>query len=447
MTQTMQEQEREAQRLAALAEYDLDRSRDEAFDGLAKLAAAICGTPIGLVSIVEYETQWSKAAFGIEAGEAPRGLSFCHHAILAPDLMVVPDTLEDARFAQNPFVLGDPHARFYAGAPLRTGAGHTFGTLCVVDRRPRDLSPDQLEALRILGRQTVAQLELRQRTTRLEQEVERRRRAERVLQNKHIAAAVLDTAASLIVVLDRAGRIVRFNRAVEQLTGWRADAAEGQPFWRVLIRPEEAEQFQGLFRELDIGAFPLAYESRVPTLDGEVRAVSWRVSALCQLGELAYLVCAGTDLTERIRSEEQRTHAEAERIRLQEQVIAAQAAALAELSTPLIPISDSVVVMPLIGAIDSGRAQQVLTALLHGVAERRARVAILDITGVPVVDTRVADALIQAAQSTTLLGARVVLTGIRPEIAQTLVGLGVDLGRVVTRGTLQAGIQYATELS
>ncbi|HEU4328498.1 MAG TPA: STAS domain-containing protein [Roseiflexaceae bacterium] len=442
MTQTMQEQE--AQRLTELAEYNLDRSHDEAFYGLAKLAAAICGTPIGLVSIVDAETQWSKAAFGIAAGEAPRGLSFCQHAILAPDLLVVPDTLEDVRFAQNPFVVGDPRARFYAGAPLRAPSGHTFGTLCVLDRRPRDLSPDQQEALRILARQTVAQLELRQQKARLEQEVERRRRAERVLQNKHIAAAVLDNAASLIVVLDRAGRIVQFNRAAEQLTGWRADAADGQPFWRVMVRPEEAGQFEVLFRQLDLSAFPLAYESQLPTLDGELRTISWRVSALCQLGELAYLVCAGTDLTERIRSEEQRTRAEAEHIRLQEQVIAAQAAALAELSTPLIPISDSVVVMPLIGAIDSGRARQVVDSLLRGIEQRRARTAILDITGVPVVDTRVADALIQAAQSTTLLGARVVLTGIRPEIAQTLVGLGVDLRQVATRATLQAGIQYAT---
>lgn len=138
-----------------------------------------------------------------------------------------------------------------------------------------------------------------------------------------------------------------------------------------------------------------------------------------------------------------RQRAEAERVALQEQVIAAQGAALRELSTPLIPISDDVVVMPLIGSIDSGRAQLVLETLLTGVAERQASTTIIDITGVSVVDTQVANALIRAAQAVKLLGARVILTGIRPEVAQTLVNLGVDLFGIMTRGTLQSGIAEA----
>jgi rsbT co-antagonist protein RsbR len=128
----------------------------------------------------------------------------------------------------------------------------------------------------------------------------------------------------------------------------------------------------------------------------------------------------------------------------QEETIRAQEAALAELSTPLIPISDAVMVMPLIGAVDSRRAQLVLEALLEGVASSHALVAILDITGVPVVDTQVANALLRAAQAVKLLGAQVVLTGIRPEVAQTLVGLGADLSGIVTCGSLQTGIAYAT---
>ena len=120
-----------------------------------------------------------------------------------------------------------------------------------------------------------------------------------------------------------------------------------------------------------------------------------------------------------------------------------QEAALRELSTPLIPISDRVVVMPLIGAINSRRAQQVIETLLHGLADSRADRAILDITGVLVVDTQVANALVAAAQAVKLLGATVILTGIRPEVAQTLVGLGIDLRGIVTCGTLQSGIAYA----
>ena len=128
---------------------------------------------------------------------------------------------------------------------------------------------------------------------------------------------------------------------------------------------------------------------------------------------------------------------------LQEETIRAQQQALAELTTPLLTISDRTVVMPLIGTVDSRRAQQVMETLLEGVATRQAQAAIIDITGVSVVDTQVANALLRAAQAVKLLGADVILTGIRPEVAQTLVGLGVDLGGVVTRSTLQNGIAYA----
>ena len=144
----------------------------------------------------------------------------------------------------------------------------------------------------------------------------------------------------------------------------------------------------------------------------------------------------------RASAELERKQAEAA-LRASEERLRKQEEALRELSTPLIPISDRVVVMPLIGAIDSRRAQQVIETLLHGLANSRADRAILDITGVLVVDTQVANALVAAAQAVKLLGAMVILTGIRPEVAQTLVGLGIDLRGIVTCGTLQSGIAYA----
>jgi anti-anti-sigma regulatory factor len=142
----------------------------------------------------------------------------------------------------------------------------------------------------------------------------------------------------------------------------------------------------------------------------------------------------------------ERKHAEAalRQLIVQEETIRAQQATLAELSTPLIPLSTQVLVMPLIGSVDSRRAQQVIETLLQGISGSAARVAILDITGVPVVDTQVANALVRAAQAVKLLGAQVVLTGIRPEVAQTLVGLGTSLGEIVTCSSLQSGIAYAT---
>jgi rsbT co-antagonist protein RsbR len=123
-----------------------------------------------------------------------------------------------------------------------------------------------------------------------------------------------------------------------------------------------------------------------------------------------------------------------------EATVAAQATLLQELSTPVIPITDQVLVLPLIGAIDSRRAQQVLEAVLEQLAASHAEVIFLDITGVPIIDTQVAHALIQTGQAVRLLGARLVLTGIRPEVAQALVGLGVELGSVVTYSTLQRGL-------
>jgi anti-anti-sigma factor len=141
----------------------------------------------------------------------------------------------------------------------------------------------------------------------------------------------------------------------------------------------------------------------------------------------------GQDITDQKQSEEERTA-------LQEQVIESQRVAIRELSTPLIPLTDDVVIMPLIGTIDSQRAQQVLEVLLTGIAAHQAETVILDITGVQVIDTQVAGTLLRAAQAVKLLGAEVLLTGIQPEIAQTLVQLGVDLRSIKTRSSLQSGI-------
>jgi anti-anti-sigma regulatory factor len=152
------------------------------------------------------------------------------------------------------------------------------------------------------------------------------------------------------------------------------------------------------------------------------------------------------DLTDRQLKEAALRHAEEERLKLQDEMIRMQAVALEQLSTPLIPISDDILVMPLIGTIDSRRAQKIMETLLQGLVTHQARAAILDITGVPVVDIAVAQGLLRAAQAAQLLGAQVVLTGIRPEVAQTLVGIGADLRGIVTYSTLRHGISAALAL-
>ncbi|HEU5011355.1 MAG TPA: STAS domain-containing protein [Roseiflexaceae bacterium] len=132
--------------------------------------------------------------------------------------------------------------------------------------------------------------------------------------------------------------------------------------------------------------------------------------------------------------------------RVRERIIREQAEQIRELSTPIIPLYEGVLALPLVGAIDSYRASQVLETLLTGISEQQAEVVIIDITGVPVVDTGVAHHLLQSARAARLLGAQVVLVGIGPEIAQTLTQLGADLSGITTRANLQAGVQYALEL-
>ncbi len=152
----------EAKRLEALNKYNiLDSLPELSFDDITKLAAHISDTPISLISLVDSERQWFKSKTGLDVNETPRDISFCSHAILEPDILVVPDTLEDERFSDNPLVAGEQKIRFYAGSPLVTTSGEALGTLCVIDQKPRNLSEVQIDSLRALARQVMDQLELR----------------------------------------------------------------------------------------------------------------------------------------------------------------------------------------------------------------------------------------------------------------------------------------------
>jgi PAS domain S-box-containing protein len=213
----------ETSRLAALARYEiLDTAPEREFDDLTRLAANICGAPMARISFVDRQREWFKSKVGLKEAGGPRETSFCGHAILEPDVMVVSDTAADERFSDNPRVTGDPSIRFYAGAPLLTSDGQAIGTICVMDRKPRQLTPDQLEALRSLSRQVMRQLELRRRLFQERQaarEAIREKDVNLELVASQMPAVLWSTDRNLIITSSRGKALGEMNQRPGQFVG------------------------------------------------------------------------------------------------------------------------------------------------------------------------------------------------------------------------------------
>ena len=203
----------EGERLDALRRYAiLDTPPERDFDELVSLASQICRTPIAAISLIDADRQWFKAKVGLTATQTPRAIAFCAHAIVQPDLFVVRDALADARFSTNPLVIADPHVRFYAGMPLIASNGHALGTLCVIDRVPRELTQEQAEALRALSRQVVSQLELRRTRTDLAQTTTESKTAQEALrESEEFNTRMVEGSQDCIKVLDLDGRLLSMN--------------------------------------------------------------------------------------------------------------------------------------------------------------------------------------------------------------------------------------------
>lgn len=211
----------ELERLQRLLECDiLDTAPEPAYDDFARLAAQICRTPIGLVTLMDKDRQWFKARIGISAPELPRDTAFCAHALLCPEVLVISDAMRDRRVRDNPFVIGDPGIRFYAGAPLLTRDGYALGTLCVLDTVPRRLSLAQRDALAALARQATMLLEMRCHSFWQQSEAG--------------VQAITDNVPVLIARMDTQRRYCFANRAYHDFFGIPLDQVIGHTLWDVL---------------------------------------------------------------------------------------------------------------------------------------------------------------------------------------------------------------------
>jgi two-component system cell cycle sensor histidine kinase/response regulator CckA len=324
----------EAGRLASLHAYEvLDTPSEAAFDDLTLLAAQICGVPTAMVSLVDENRQWFKSKLGISAAETSRDIAFCAHTILQPhQVLEVRDAEADPRFADSPLVKEDPHIRFYAGAPLVTGAGHALGALCVMDTMPRRLTVDQLAALEALGRRVVAQLELRrqardlvareQQATRLLELAEKSRRALlSVLEDEKLAARnlreseerfrhLIENASDMIAIVDEDGVIRYQSPSTPRLLGYAASEMLGRPAGEFIHPDDRAKVGESIRQALLALDKPVTVEFRIQHQDGTWRVLQSIGKRMKGVGGKPQIVVNSRDITENRALEQQFLHAQ-----------------------------------------------------------------------------------------------------------------------------------------
>ncbi|MHB0818301.1 PAS domain S-box protein [Stutzerimonas stutzeri] len=221
---------RELSRLAALLRYEiLDTPNEDAFDDFTYLAAQICDAPIALISLVDDHRQWFKSRLGLDVSQTPREISFCTHTIEGQGIFEISDALQDPRFQQNPLVTDSPHIRFYAGTPLTSPDGYNLGTLCVIDRQPRQLDAAQREALIRLARQVMRLFE-------------ERLQAQRYAEQAAMQQALLNSAASAMLVTTADGHISAVNPTAERLFGYSEAMLIDHPLTSALFPREALER-------------------------------------------------------------------------------------------------------------------------------------------------------------------------------------------------------------
>ncbi|MEM7449510.1 MAG: ATP-binding protein [Myxococcota bacterium] len=299
----------EVERLSTLRSYSvLDTEEEAAFDRIVHMAQSICHTPITLVSLVDDHRQWFKARIGLVASETPRDISFCGHVVFGAETLVIENTLEDARFRDNPLVVGYPHIRFYAGAPLRAPSGHILGTLCAIDHRPRQLSSEKRMQLEDLAHVTMTQLNLQRQISMREKAEQDSRNANAFLETaRKTQRNFFEVSLDLLCIAGFDGYFKELNPAWTDTLGWSLKELYSRPFID-FVHAEDREttvrEAQKLARTREYKA--VKFVNRYRTREGDYRWLMWSGT---QNPDGTAIIAAARDITT-LKAQEARLTAE-----------------------------------------------------------------------------------------------------------------------------------------
>ena len=294
-------------RLNALERLEpVEGKNDPALDEITHLAAQICDTPMAGICFVEEDRVWFKSRIGIPLRDITRLGTPFDETVLSEQLFTVNDASGSLRYSEGGIALGGRHYCFFAGAPLLTDDHNAIGCLFVMAPEPRLLTEVETNTLRTLAHQVVTRLELDFRTRVTERESRTRQRVESALMvERNFVSAVLDTVGALVVVQDTAGRVVRFNRICETISGYELPDVVGRTLWETLIPEEERLEAMTSFNALREGAFPVSYENRWQTRDGTLRRIQWTVTGLLDATQnVSFIIATGIDVTLQREAEE-----------------------------------------------------------------------------------------------------------------------------------------------
>lgn len=276
----------EKERLKVLEEYQiLDTLPEDLYDDITEIASQICNTPISLISLIDDSRQWFKSHHGLDVSETPKDVAYCAHAINEPDkILEVPDAFEDERFHDNPLATGDPHVRFYAGAPLKTKDGHTLGTLCVIDHEKRKLTAEQKKTLWALSRQVVALLELRKENH------------QRVLIDQDLTT-LLENLGDGVFELDASGNCIYVNSRMLEMLKRSYEEVMKTSIWKLIYSEDVAEMQKFYIEQFKKKATYCYYEYRITCRGNKPVWVGQSTTMQYEGNEMVKLRSIARDLT------------------------------------------------------------------------------------------------------------------------------------------------------